>query len=68
VEFDRYTVSLLILRPDAPRLEEDAADALQDAHMSHLAAGAALTPKRCSGLPSRYRSAFGAAPFIKGPD
>jgi hypothetical protein len=37
VEFDRYTVSLLILRPDAPRLEEDAADALQDAHMSHLA-------------------------------
>jgi hypothetical protein len=36
VEFDRYTVTLLILRPDAPQLAEAAADALQDAHMAHL--------------------------------
>jgi len=37
VEFDHLTVSLLILRPDAPELDEDAADALQDAHLAHLA-------------------------------
>jgi uncharacterized protein YciI len=37
VECDRYTVTLLILRPDAPKLDEAAADALQDAHMAHLA-------------------------------
>jgi uncharacterized protein YciI len=37
VEFDRYTIALLILRPDAPELDEEAAAALQDAHMAHLA-------------------------------
>jgi uncharacterized protein YciI len=37
VEFDHYTIALLILRPDAPQLDEEAAAALQDAHMSHLA-------------------------------
>lgn len=37
MEFDRYTVTLLTLRPDAPRLEEAAADVLQDEHMAHLA-------------------------------
>ena len=37
MEFDRYTIALLILRPDAPELDEEAAAALQDAHMSHLA-------------------------------
>jgi uncharacterized protein YciI len=37
VEFDRFTIILLVLRPDAPVLDEDAADALQDAHMAHLA-------------------------------
>ena len=37
MEFDRYTIVLLILRPDAPELDEEAAAALQDAHMAHLA-------------------------------
>ena len=37
VEFDRYTIGLLVLRPDAPDLDDDAADALQDAHLAHLA-------------------------------
>jgi uncharacterized protein YciI len=37
IQFERYTITLLVLRPDAPRLDEQAAAALQDAHMSHLA-------------------------------
>jgi uncharacterized protein YciI len=37
VDFDRYTIVLLILRPDAPELDEEAAAELQDAHMAHLA-------------------------------
>jgi uncharacterized protein len=37
VQFDRFTVALLILRADAPDLDEEAAARLQDAHMSHLA-------------------------------
>jgi len=37
VELDSFTVALLILRPDAPNLDEEAAARLQDAHMSHLA-------------------------------
>ena|SRR5947209_724878 len=37
MDFDRLTVALLILRPDAPELAEDEAAALQDAHMAHLA-------------------------------
>jgi uncharacterized protein len=37
MEFDRYTISLLLLRPDAPELDGEAEAKLQDAHMSHLA-------------------------------
>src|SRR5438105_2859473 len=37
MEFDRYTISLLLLRPEAPRLSDDEEAALQDAHMAHLA-------------------------------
>jgi uncharacterized protein len=37
VEFDRYTIALLILREDAPDHDEAEANALQDAHMAHLA-------------------------------
>src|SRR5262245_43761984 len=37
MEFDLFTVSLLVLRDDAPELDEEAADALQDAHLDHLA-------------------------------
>jgi len=37
VEFDRYTIVLLTLRRDAPELDDEAAAALQDAHLAHLA-------------------------------
>ena len=37
MEFDRYTIALSILRPDAPQLPDADAGALQDAHMAHLA-------------------------------
>ena len=37
MEFDDFTVVLLVLREDAPDLDEEAANALQDAHMAHLA-------------------------------
>ena len=37
VELDHFTVALLVLRPDAPQLDEEAAAQLQDAHMAHLA-------------------------------
>jgi uncharacterized protein len=37
VEFDGFTIALLILRPDAPKLDDEAAATLQDAHMAHLA-------------------------------
>jgi uncharacterized protein len=37
MQFDQLTVALLVLRPDAPELDDAAAAALQDAHMAHLA-------------------------------
>ena len=37
MEFDRFTITLLIANPDAPELDEAAAEELQDAHMAHLA-------------------------------
>ena len=37
VEFDQFTVALLVQREDAPALSEEEASALQDAHMAHLA-------------------------------
>ena len=37
MEFDHLTVSLLVLSPDAPQLGEEAAAALQDAHLADLA-------------------------------
>src|SRR5947209_8231890 len=37
MQFDQFTAVLLILRPDAPQLDEEAAAALQDAHMAYLA-------------------------------
>ncbi len=37
MQFDRFSVTLLIQRPDAPQLDEKAAAALQDAHMAYLA-------------------------------
>jgi len=37
MDFDRFTIGLLILREDAPKLSKQEEDALQDAHMAHLA-------------------------------
>jgi uncharacterized protein YciI len=37
VEFDHFTITLLVLRPDAPVLDEQAANELQDAHLAFLA-------------------------------
>jgi len=37
VEFEHYTVVLLMTNPDAPQLDEERAAALQDAHLDHLA-------------------------------
>jgi uncharacterized protein len=38
MEFDRYTVVLLVTPPDAPELTEAEATRLHEAHLSHLAA------------------------------
>jgi uncharacterized protein len=37
MEFDRFTIALLVARPDAPALDEQQAAELQNAHMSYLA-------------------------------
>ncbi len=37
MDFDRFSIALLALRPDAPQLSEVEAAELQDAHMSYLA-------------------------------
>jgi uncharacterized protein YciI len=37
LRFDHFTIALSLRPPDAPRLDEQAAAAVQDAHLSHLA-------------------------------
>jgi len=37
MDFDRYTIVLLLTPDDPPQLSEEEADRLQDAHLSHLA-------------------------------
>jgi uncharacterized protein YciI len=37
MDFDRYTVVLLVTPDNPPQLSEEEADRLQDAHLSHLA-------------------------------
>ena len=37
MDFDELTIVLTILRPDAPELDDEAAEALQNAHMAHIA-------------------------------
>ena len=37
MQFDRYSIALLIKADAAPELDDDEAARLQDAHMSHLA-------------------------------
>jgi len=36
MEFDTFSVSLLVLRDDAPDWDEETANAMQDAHLDHL--------------------------------
>jgi hypothetical protein len=74
MDFDRYTISLLIHRTDAPDLDESAAADLQDAHMSHLAdlheagillAAGPLFDERYRGL-SILNGRCGARPGARG--
>jgi uncharacterized protein len=60
VQFDRFTIVLAMLCPDASELDEEAADALQDVHMAfladlheagHLLAGGPLDDPEYRGLP-----------------
>ena len=37
MEFETYTVALLVTNPDAPELDDSEAARLQDAHLNHLA-------------------------------
>jgi uncharacterized protein len=37
MDFDRYTITLLVLREDGPKFTRDEEDVLQDAHLAHLA-------------------------------
>jgi uncharacterized protein YciI len=69
VEFDRYTVVLLLTPPDAPQFDEREAAELQDAHLGHLAAlhesGKLLAAGPLPGEPQRrFRglSLFGTGP------
>ncbi len=62
MEFDRYTISLLLLRSDAPAFTEEKEAELQDAHMSHLAdlheAGQLLAAGPVLGAPDRELRGF----------
>ncbi len=37
MEFERFTMALLVRRPNAPKLDPKTEDQLQDAHLAHLA-------------------------------
>jgi uncharacterized protein YciI len=37
MEFDSYTIVLLVRNPDGPKLKGDEANAMQDSHLAHLA-------------------------------
>jgi uncharacterized protein YciI len=57
MEFDKFTIALLCANPDAPELDEAAENALQDAHMDHLArtqeSGDLLAAGPVLGVPTR---------------
>ena len=59
MKFDQFTITLLILRPDPPKLDEKSANALQDAHMAHLAklheSGFLLAAGPLEGKDSEFR-------------
>ena len=70
MEFDSYTVVLLLTPPDAPQLGDEDADALQDAHLAYLSelheAGHLLAAGPLPGEPGRrYR---GISVFRGVPD
>ena len=62
MEFDRFTIALLVRPPDAPAFDEAEAAALQDAHLSHLAglheAGHLLAAGPVLGPPDRTLRGF----------
>ena len=62
MKFDRYTISLLMLRPDAPAFSAQEEAELQDARMSHLAqlhqAGQLLAAGPVLGAPDRELRGF----------
>jgi uncharacterized protein YciI len=69
MRFDRHTVVLLVLRPDAPQLSDEEAEALQDRHLAfraglreagHLIAGGPLADQDDERL--RGLSIFGCDP------
>ncbi len=37
IQFDQFTIALLIRRPEAPRLDEKTENSFQDAHLAYLA-------------------------------
>lgn len=57
MEFDQFTVLLLVARSDAPKLTEPEEGAIQDAHLAHLAKlhedGLLLAAGPLSGPPDR---------------
>lgn len=67
MQFDHLTITWLILRPDAPQLSEEAAAALQDAHMAHIADLHEAGYLVASGplLDTRFR---GLSVFTVGPE
>ena len=69
MEFDQFTIVLLLTPPDAPELDDEAADALQDAHLRYLAtlheSGSLLAAGPLPGEPRRrFRglNIFGTGP------
>jgi uncharacterized protein len=59
MNFDRFTITLLVLRDDAPEFTPEQEAALQDAHLSHLAglhqAGHLLAAGPLRGGGSQFR-------------
>jgi uncharacterized protein YciI len=62
MQFDSYTIAMVLLNPDAPQLTEEEETALQDAHMAHLAdlheAGHLLAAGPVPGPPDRKLRGF----------
>jgi uncharacterized protein len=62
MEFDRFTIGLLLLRPDAPKLGQKEENALQDAHMAYTAKlhdeGHLLAAGPVLGVPDRELRGF----------